>query len=70
MGGADPWGTGVALALAGGNMARNMERSETTINPTLQSTPSSPQVPGLEYERFFSTEGVDPFDEMAWALCE
>ena len=49
-------------------MARNMERSETTINPTLQSTPSSPQVPGLEFERFFSTEGVDPFDEVEWEL--
>jgi len=49
-------------------MARNVERSETTVSPTLQSVPPSPQVPGLEYERFFSTEGVDPFDEVEWEL--
>jgi ribonucleoside-diphosphate reductase alpha chain len=49
-------------------MARNVERSEQTISPTLQSNPPSPQVPGLEYERFFSTEGVDPFDEVEWEL--
>ncbi|PYR76744.1 MAG: vitamin B12-dependent ribonucleotide reductase, partial [Acidobacteria bacterium] len=23
-------------------------------------------IPGLEYERFFTTEGVDPFDEIEW----
>ena len=26
------------------------------------------QIPGLEYERFFSREGVDPFDEVEWDL--
>src|SRR5258708_24039659 len=25
-------------------------------------------IPGLEYERFFTKEGVDPFDEMEWDL--
>src|SRR5258708_12632178 len=26
------------------------------------------QIPGLEYDRFFSKEGVDPFDEVEWDL--
>src|SRR5207244_6806162 len=25
-------------------------------------------IPGLEYERFFSKEGTDPFDEVEWDL--
>src|SRR5437762_3220677 len=25
-------------------------------------------IPGLEYERFFSRDGVDPFDEIEWDL--
>jgi ribonucleoside-diphosphate reductase alpha chain len=33
-------------------------------DPTIAET----RVPGLEYERFFSTEGVDPFDEIEWDL--
>ncbi|HEY2431206.1 MAG TPA: vitamin B12-dependent ribonucleotide reductase [Vicinamibacterales bacterium] len=34
-------------------------------------TPSShlpDSIPGLEYERFFSREGIDPFDEIEWDL--
>jgi ribonucleoside-diphosphate reductase alpha chain len=27
-----------------------------------------PAVPGLEFERFFSREGIDPFDEIEWEL--
>src|SRR3954465_11951497 len=25
-------------------------------------------VPGLEYERFFAKDGIDPFDEVEWDL--
>ncbi|HUG91783.1 MAG TPA: vitamin B12-dependent ribonucleotide reductase, partial [Planctomycetaceae bacterium] len=25
-------------------------------------------IPGLEYERFFTREGVDPFDEIEWDI--
>ena len=51
-----------------------MERG-ASVNPTQKSvvqetTRSSglSSVPGLEYERFFSSEGVDPFDEIEWEL--
>ena len=49
-------------------MARTDQRTEQTGNtsslaPLNRSTP-----PGLEYERFFSNEGVDPFDEVEWDL--
>src|SRR4051794_13264657 len=37
--------------------------SQTAARPSSQ-TPAA--VPGLEYERFFSREGVDPFDEIEW----
>src|SRR5262249_19109913 len=35
-----------------------------------ETTPASagPAVPGLEYERFFSRAGIDPFDEIEWDL--
>jgi ribonucleoside-diphosphate reductase alpha chain len=57
-------------------MAR-IERSEQTGapnignlrtgEPTNLSGPRPPSpVPGLEYERYFSTESVDPFDEIEW----
>src|SRR5882672_5458916 len=32
------------------------------------SNRGSAKFPGLEYERFFSKEGVDPFDEVEWDL--
>ena len=32
------------------------------------SSPLSETIPGLEYERFFSSEGIDPFDEIEWDL--
>jgi ribonucleoside-diphosphate reductase alpha chain len=51
-----------------------MERGASPVSPTPRSgvTESSrvaqPAVPGLEYERFFTKEGVDPFDEVEWDL--
>ena len=37
--------------------------SQTAARPSSQPPAL---VPGLEYERFFSREGVDPFDEIEW----
>jgi ribonucleoside-diphosphate reductase alpha chain len=33
-----------------------------------ETAASSTGIPGLEYERYFSKEGVDPFDEVEWDL--
>jgi ribonucleoside-diphosphate reductase alpha chain len=52
------------------------ERSDAPVGPTFRSgaseaAPSSSKgsaIPGLEYERFFSHEGTDPFDEVEWDL--
>ena len=43
----------------------NLRTGEPTNLPVPHS--SSP-VPGLDYERYFSKEGVDPFDEVEWDL--
>jgi ribonucleoside-diphosphate reductase alpha chain len=32
------------------------------------AAPLAPNAPGLEYERFFSREGIDPFDEIEWDI--
>jgi ribonucleoside-diphosphate reductase alpha chain len=48
-----------------------MQRGAAQVDQTGQSRPSAQapaSVPGLEYERFFATEGVDPFDEVEWDL--
>src|SRR5688572_9555588 len=55
-------------------MARGMERNEPAGNtpaPAFRagsSDSASIGIPGLDYERFFSKEGVDPFDEVEWDL--
>src|SRR5687767_14265071 len=60
-------------------MAREMERSDeasaSPVSPTFRpgvpesaASITSSSIPGLEYERFFSAEGVDPFDEIEWEL--
>jgi ribonucleoside-diphosphate reductase alpha chain len=53
----------------------NMERNDAPVGPTFRSGVSDQpaagkgaNIPGLEYERFFSKEGVDPFDEVEWDL--
>jgi ribonucleoside-diphosphate reductase alpha chain len=48
-------------------MQRGPAVGQETANQTRPSTQST-SVPGLEYERFFSQEGVDPFDEVEWDL--
>jgi ribonucleoside-diphosphate reductase alpha chain len=32
------------------------------------SAPTAPNATGLEYERFFAREGIDPFDEIEWDI--
>jgi ribonucleoside-diphosphate reductase alpha chain len=54
-------------------MARANERTETGAPNTLAQTFRPAQVsetsaPGLEYERFFARDGIDPFDEIEWDL--
>ena len=43
---------------------------ETTSPQTIARTPASAPAgaPGLEFERFFTREGIDPFDEVEWDL--
>jgi ribonucleoside-diphosphate reductase alpha chain len=43
---------------------------ETTTSQGVGRTPVAPPtgVPGLEYERFFSREGIDPFDDIEWEM--
>src|SRR3990170_2087158 len=42
------------------------------VSPVVGSTttpPSEPtSIPGLEFERYFSREGIDPFDEVEWEV--
>jgi ribonucleoside-diphosphate reductase alpha chain len=40
-------------------------------NTAVKTTPQSSEptaIPGLEFERFFSREGIDPFDEVEWEI--
>jgi ribonucleoside-diphosphate reductase alpha chain len=49
-------------------MQRGAAVSQDTANQTRPSTQPQATVPGLEYERFFTREGMDPFDEVEWDL--
>src|SRR6188768_2660316 len=56
---------GLSAAPAGQTLSStsgNTEPAETTRSRKAQATP------GLEFPRFFSTAGVDPFDEIEWDL--
>jgi ribonucleoside-diphosphate reductase alpha chain len=43
---------------------------DTTTPQAIASTPGTAPLgaPGLEFERFFSREGIDPFDEVEWEM--
>ncbi|HWB15468.1 MAG TPA: hypothetical protein VG538_03595, partial [Vicinamibacterales bacterium] len=41
---------------------------EVTSEAAPQGTGVEPSVSGLEFERYFSKDGVDPFDEIDWEL--
>jgi ribonucleoside-diphosphate reductase alpha chain len=43
-------------------------QTETT-SPQTSTRPAAPvSAPGLEYDRFFTREGIDPFDEIEWDI--
>jgi ribonucleoside-diphosphate reductase alpha chain len=42
--------------------------STSTQTTARTAAPVPASVPGLEYERFFTREGVDPFDEVEWDI--
>ncbi len=39
---------------------------ESEVNPQVDLVPSLPESPGLDFPRFFTSDGVDPFDEIKW----
>ena len=41
---------------------------QTTIKPQITTETSDATAPGLEFARFFSREGIDPFDEIEWEI--
>jgi ribonucleoside-diphosphate reductase alpha chain len=49
-------------------MQRGAAAGQDTTSQTRPSAQAPGGVPGLEYERFFTREGVDPFDEVEWDL--
>ena len=53
---------GQTVSSSSGNTAGNNESAETTRSRKAQASP------GLEFPRFFSTAGVDPFDQVEWDL--
>jgi ribonucleoside-diphosphate reductase alpha chain len=48
-------------------MHRGAAHEVETTSPQTSTRPSAPvAAPGLEFERFFSRDGIDPFDEIEW----
>jgi ribonucleoside-diphosphate reductase alpha chain len=56
--------------VAAGASVGSTGSSETTTPQIITRTPGTAPAgaPGLEFERFFSREGIDPFDEIEWEL--
>jgi ribonucleoside-diphosphate reductase alpha chain len=54
--------------VAGAPSASSAGSLETTTPQIITRTPGTAPAgaPGLEFERFFSREGIDPFDEVEW----
>ena len=50
-------------------MQRGAAQEVETTSPQTSTRPAAPvSAPGLEFERFFSREGIDPFDEIEWDI--
>jgi ribonucleoside-diphosphate reductase alpha chain len=43
-------------------------QGDTSRGETTTTRPASPPAPGLEFVRYFSQEGIDPFDEVEWDI--
>jgi ribonucleoside-diphosphate reductase alpha chain len=56
---------GLSAAPAGQTVSSSTSNSETTETSRSRKTQASP---GLEFPRFFSTAGADPFDQVEWDL--
>ena len=49
-------------------MSSSAGHESQTYQPPTTTNPCGATAPGLEFPRFFSHEGIDPFDEMEWEL--
>jgi ribonucleoside-diphosphate reductase alpha chain len=47
-------------------MPRGAARETEAVDPPVNVNTDIPTQPGLEFPRFFSNEGTDPFDEIEW----
>ncbi len=61
-------GAGHKLAAAAAGQETAAGQVESTGTPTGAVRPSGVAAPGLEFARYFTTAGVDPFDEVEWEL--
>src|SRR5688500_17318053 len=61
-------GAGHKLAAAAAGQETAAGQVESTRIPTGAVRPSGVAAPGLEFARYFTTAGVDPFDEVEWEL--
>jgi ribonucleoside-diphosphate reductase alpha chain len=57
-------GVAAASGLGSGGSVEPASSQTTVARPSAQVS----TVPGLEYERFFTREGIDPFDEIEWEM--
>ena len=55
--------------VAGGSTSASSGSLEPISQPVVRTPGAAPAgAPGLEFERFFSREGIDPFDEIEWEI--
>src|SRR5687768_7267619 len=59
---------GVAGASSLGSAFGKASADPASTQTTAAHSALSDAPPGLEYERFFTREGIDPFDEIEWEL--
>ena len=57
-------GVAAASGLDSGGSVEPASSQTTVTRPSAEVS----TVPGLEYERFFTREGIDPFDEIEWEM--
>jgi ribonucleoside-diphosphate reductase alpha chain len=57
---------GAAVSSSSGSTGSLETTTPQTLTPSMANAPAV--VPGIEFERFFSREGIDPFDEIEWEM--